>query len=298
MVDRIATFAQSSYISRELMRMQTEYAKTSMQQSTSLKSETFQGISGDSYKLLQYQSNYDVLAAQTENAQSALDKTNQIYANISSMTELIDSMMSDLSSLLSGSDSGSTATLASNTLDELVSLLNGQMGGDYLFGGSVTDTSPVDLSAYVAQTAPSTADTSYYQGTDTLPKVRASDNLTVTYGVTANNSAFEQAIRALKLVIANPSDTASLKEAYNLLKSSSNGVATLQATLSTQASTLNNKISQNTDDMNQLDSMISDIRDSDLSEVTVKITELETQLEAAYSISNKILNLKLSDYLK
>lgn len=298
MVDRIATFTQSGTMTKELMRLQSEYASTSLQESTGLKSQTYQGISKDSFQLLQLQSTYDKLVAQSENAQTALDRVDTMYSKVSSMSELVASMTSELSAALSGLDTGTIADTATLVLNEFSSLLNSQIAGRYLFSGSVTDKAPVDISVLTAVSSPSTADTSYYQGDGYISSVQASDTLSVSYGVTADDPAFEQVIRALQLIISNPSDTVALTESFNLLNDSTTRLANIQASLSTKASTLDSKISENSDDMNLLDSMISNIKDSDLAEVTVKITELETQLEAAYAISTKLLNLKLTDYLR
>ncbi len=297
MVDRIATFAQSGTMARELLRLQTEYSKTSLQQSSSLKSQDYQGISKDSFKLFQLQSSFDKITTQSENAQTALDRVESMYSSVSSISDLISQMSSQVSSAISGGDSGTIADTATSALNELTSLLNTQVAGRYLFGGSVTDTAPVDTSSLPAVTSPSTADTSYYHGDETIASVKASDSLTVSYGVTADDPAFEKVIRALQLVINNPTDQTALTEASDLLNTATTAVSNIGASLSNKASTLDTKISENSDDMNLMDSMISSLKESDLAEVSVKITELSTQLEAAYSISSKLLNLKLTDYL-
>jgi len=284
-------------MARELMRLQTEYAKTSLQQSSSLKSETFQGISEDSYSLLKMQSNYDQLVSESENAQTALDRVDQMYSAVSSMNDLISSMSGALSEAISTANNETIQSTASDALDEFTSLLNTQFSGRYLFSGSATDTTPVDISALSSLSSPTSADTSYYQGDDTIASVKVSSSLDISYGVTANNPAFEKVIRSLQLVVSAPTDSTALKEAYNLLQDATTDVGNIYASLSTKASTLETQISKNTEDMNQLDSMISNVTDSDLATVTVKITELETQLEAAYSISSKLMQLKLSDYL-
>ena len=60
MVGRIATFAQNQTLTQELMRLQSEYSQASLQESTGLKSQTYQGISDDTFEILQFQNNYDL----------------------------------------------------------------------------------------------------------------------------------------------------------------------------------------------------------------------------------------------
>ncbi|MFA7276683.1 MAG: flagellin [Pseudobdellovibrionaceae bacterium] len=298
MVGRIATFAQNQTLTQELMRLQSEYSQASLQESTGLKSQTYQGISDDTFEILQFQNNYDLLAARSENAQTALDRIETMYSSVSSMADVINTVLSDISEALSTNDATALASSSATVLDEVASLLNTQLAGRYLFAGSTTNQAPVDVSLLASTTAPTTADTSYYQGDAYIASVQATESFSLSYGVNANDDSFEKTIRALQLIVSDSGNENSLTEAYNLLREATTGVANIQASLSSKASTLDTKISENSDELNLLDTMISNIKDSDLAEITVKITEMETQLEAAYSISSKILGLKLSDYLK
>lgn len=298
MVGRIATFAQNQTLTQELMRLQSEYSQASLQESTGLKSQTYQGISDDTFEILQFQNNYDLLAARSENAQTALDRIETMYSSVSSMADVINTVLSDISEALSTNDATALASSSATVLDEVASLLNTQLAGRYLFAGSTTNQAPVDVSLLASTTAPTTADTSYYQGDAYVASVQATESFSLSYGVNANDDSFEKTIRALQLIVSDSGNENSLTEAYNLLREATTGVANIQASLSSKASTLDTKISENSDELNLLDTMISNIKDSDLAEITVKITEMETQLEAAYSISSKILGLKLSDYLK
>ena len=66
-----------------------------------------------------------------------------------------------------------------------------------------------------------------------------SDDTTVTYGVTADNSAFEQAMRALNLAANNsPMSDTTLKEALDLATSAVNATAEMQAQLGVASSSI------------------------------------------------------------
>lgn len=301
MVDRIATHAQSLSLARELMRLQSAYATGQVQSSSGLKSDNYQGISTSTQRLLNLESDYSRLTAQSENAQIALDRVNGMYSALQNTMDMVTSAQTMLSAAMSGSglDSDSLTTEAQQALNGVVSNLNTQQAGRYLFGGGVTNSPPVDVtdSSYIAPTSPSLADSSYYQGDSYKAKVQASDNLTVAYGVTADDPAFEKVIRAYNLIINNPGDDAAMNEAYSLFGEAFESLNTMQTTLSNQATTLDRQINQNADDLNLLDSLIGDIKNIDLAEVTVRLTELETQLEASYSLATKLLQLNLHDYL-
>lgn len=301
MVDRIATHAQSQSLARELMRLQTDYAKGLSQQSSGLKSDTYQGIATSTQRLLSLEAEYSRMTSQSEGAQIALDRVNGMYNAVQSMIDMITTARTDISAAISGSGLNASNLQLSmqEAFEGFASNLNMQQGGRYLFGGGITDTAPVDISDadYTAATVPSSSDTAYYQGDNYIAKVQASESLSVSYGITADSPAFEKALRAYNIIVNNPSDETALQEAYQLFDESFEALNDMQTTLSNQASRLDDQINQNADDLNLLDSLISDIKSVDLTEVTVKLKELETQLEASYSLATTLLQLKLSDYL-
>jgi len=302
MVDRIATFLQSTSLAQDLTRLQTQYAKGEEQESSGLVSQNYQGIATSTQRLLNLESQYSTLANQSENAQTALDRVNSMTNAVQSMEDLVTSFTSTLSAAISTTGNSSSSDLsssASQVLQQFASLLNTEQAGRYLFGGGVTDKAPVDLSDpnYTAPTVPSSSNTAYYQGDSRIASVQASDNLTVSYGVTADDSSFEKALRALNLVANNPSDQSALTEAYNLLSNANDGLAAMHSSLATKASTLDTQINDNADDLNLLDNMIGDIKNVDISSLSVKLSQLETQLEASYSLTSSILKLNLANYL-
>jgi flagellin-like hook-associated protein FlgL len=44
--------------------------------------------------------------------------------------------------------------------------------------------------------------------------------------------------------------------------------------------------------------MITDIREVDITEASLRLRQLESQLQASYSVTTRVLDLKLSDYLR
>ena len=305
MVDRVATFTQSQLLNSSNLRIQSKYAQTQMQISSGQKSDSYEGIAQETPRILSLQSDYKKIVTQSENAQTALDRTEVIYDKLGSIAEAGQSLLDDLNAAISstGSDNDTLVEIASQTLEQIVSTLNSQSGGRYIFSGSAVTTTPVSLSDYTGTAPialPSVSNLSYYKGNDYLQSVEVSDGFTVEYGVTADNESFEKLIRSLDLVINN--QTASdpeeaLKEAYTLLGDSLDGIETLKAQTSQDSQTLDRFINDSLTELNLIDSMIADLEEVDLAEVSVRLQELETQLEASYSITTKLLDLKLSDYL-
>lgn len=305
MVDRISSFSQSQSLLSSMMRLQAQYATTQTQVSTEQKSDNYQGLGSDTSDILSLESDYAKLVNQSENTQSALDTTNLIYEKLDSISDIGQSILDDLNATISGTgvSESELADMADNYLDQIVSILNTQVSGRYIFAGSATGTAPVDLDSYTGTagiTLPSTADASYYQGNDYIQSIEVADGYTVEYGITADNEVFENLIRSFDLII-NASTTddsaAALTEAYDLLNSALDELENLKASTSQDSQLFDQFIDDSLTDLNLIDSLIADLTEVDLAEVSVKLTELETQLEASYSVTTKLLNLNLSDYL-
>jgi flagellar hook-associated protein 3 FlgL len=301
MVDRVATYTQSASLMQELMRLQVEYATSTLQESSGLVSDTYTGLGSETQRLLNLESEYSEITSQSENTQVALDRVNIMYDSVGSMLDLLTSALSDLTEALGGTtvDGSYLSAEMQQGMEELSALLNTELNGTYLFAGGAT-AAPVDIDDvdYNLTVDAVTTDTEYYQGSDYVAQVQASSDLIIQYGITADSSGFEKALRAYNLALSDPENDTILTEAYELMSEAFEEINTMQTILSGQATALDRQIDENTETLNLLDNMIGDIKNADLAEVTVKLAELETQLEASYSIATKLLQLNLYDYIK
>jgi flagellar hook-associated protein 3 FlgL len=283
------------------MRLQTKYADVNTQISSGLKSQDYKGIAKDSQYLLAIESSMDKLTTYNANANTTLATVNTMFSTMGRIEELANSMVGDLTAALGGNMVPSTVlqSQASNGMLEVASLLNFRVAGKYIFSGSDTDQQSVDLTdpAWTIQTPPSTANTSYYQGNNTISTVQSSDSLTLAYGVTADNPGFEKLFRAYNLVYNNPTNTAALQEASDLVQSAIDDIANVQGVLATQAKSMEEQMDKNEQDKGYLSELASSIRDIDIPSASVSLTEIQGQLEASYSASVRILNLSLVNYL-
>jgi len=301
MVNRVATYAYTNTLLDSNMRLQSKYADINTQISSGLKSQNYKGISQDSQYLLAVESSIDRLTAYNANANTVSATVNTMYSTMTKVQDLANSMISTLTSALGGNQVPGpvVASAASNALNEMASLLNLNVGGRYIFSGTDIDTKPVDLNdpAWVAQTTPSTANSTYYQGNGSIVSVQTSETMTINYGVVASNPAFEQMLRAFNLALNNPTNPAALQEASTLVQQSVKDVANIQGILSTQAHSIETQIDKNDTDKNYLKELSSNIKETDIPSASVQLTEAQTQLEAAYSASVRVLQLSLTNYL-
>ncbi len=299
---RVATFAASSQMLDAAMRVQARMAEMNLQQASGVKSTDYGGLGRDSKTLIKLETLMSRSKAYSTSIKEASNRIEVMYTSLTSVTDLLSDFRAQITANLSGDADAVSATVLTSAaaayVDELASILNTQYEGRHLFAGSLTETKPIDLTGYIADI--STKSTDYYKGDDIPASVKASSEVTLTYGVTADDSAFEQAIRGLSVLgqSTETPDSDMLKAVYNLLSSALNETTALVSGLSVTSTTLDRMQVQQDRYQNILTANISNVRDVDIAELTVKLKIYDTQLSASYSSLAKIMSINLQDYLR
>ena len=304
MVDRIASFTQTGNLINNNLRLQGKYSESQIQLASGFKSQNYQGVARDSSHLLNLESDYERITQQSENTQIAIDRGEIMFSAIGGIIDNTRQFIADLQITISGFglEGADLVNNAQTNMDRFIGTLNTNLSGRYLFSGSATQTAPADIAAFGGQLfvspGPSTADTGYYQGNNYIQSVEASDGFSVNYGVTADNAAFEKLMRGFDLIITNPTDQDTLVEAYRIMEEGLSDTEILQAVVSQKVQTMDRQINTNLEELNLIDNEIVDIREIDAAEVSIRLKQLETQLEASYSVTTDLINLSLADYIR
>ena len=299
---RVATFSMNQQMLDAALRTQSKLASQQLQESTGLVSTDYAGLGATSRKVINLQVSVSQSQSYSAAATSASGRAMVMSSALSSVTDLITQFRAQLteSSNNLGSGSSTLQETAKQILSEFASQLNTQYEGRYVFAGSATDQKPVDISALPATpSSPTTADTSYYQGNSDITSVRAASEQTIQYGVTADNPAFEKALRALNLVAnATTLDSSTIDEATSLTLSSLDSVLGVQGKLSVDSAAMQRAISNQTDYQDFAKSLGTDLNGVDVAALTAQMSAYDAQLQASYSASAKLSSLNLFDYLK
>lgn len=298
---RVATFALSDQMIAAAMRTQSTMANEQLQEASGVVSPDYGGLGQTSQQVINLQLSVARSQSYIDAAGSADNKIQVMYSAMTSIANLLSNMRATLTGASVSTVTTSVTQSAQQALQDMGSLLNTQYGGEYLFGGSATTSPPVDVSAlaYPAAGTPSSASTSYYNGNHDTASVRVSDNDVVPYGVTADNPAFEQGLRALNLVANNsPLSSATLQEALNLVTSAITAVSGVQAGLGLASSTIEAASTNQADYQNFAKTFGGNLTNVDVAAVTAQISTYDAQLTASYSAISKIQGLSLVDYLR
>jgi flagellar hook-associated protein 3 FlgL len=302
MVMRVATFALSDQMVAGALRAQATMANLQVQESSGLKSETLGGYGPDARQVINLQVSVTRAQSYVDSATLTDSKVQVMYSAVGSMVNVITQLRTQLSAATNGSSTGAASAISSaqQMLLQMGSLLNTQYDGQYVFSGARTSTAPVDLSTFASGAgSTTTADTSYYRGDAEISAVRVSDDETVSYGVTADNSGFEQVMRVLKFV-ANSSSLSSsdITEALDLASNALSATSTVQARLSSAASQIESASALQSDYMSFAQTLASDLTGVDVAAVTAQLSTYQAQLTASYSAIAKIQGLNLASYLR
>jgi len=303
MTMRVATFAASQQMIAAALQSQAKMTEMQIQQASGVTSTDFGGYGSQSREIVNLQ--VSVVRAQSyiDTATQVGSKVEVMYSAVGSMADLLSDFRSTLTaaSNAASTDSSSVIQSAQNALDQMAALLNTQYGAKYLFGGARTDAAPVDVSTavYPAATVPSSADTSYYQGDGQIATARVSDTQLVSYGVTADDPAFEQALRAMNL-IANATSLSSdtLTEALDLVSSATDAIGIVQSQIANAASSIERASAFQSDYQLYAQTLASDLTSVDVAAVTAALSTYQAQLTASYSAIATVQGLNLASYLR
>jgi flagellar hook-associated protein 3 FlgL len=302
MIMRVATFALSDQMITQALRTQSIMANEQVQESSGLKAQDFAGYGADAQHVINLQVSVTRAQSYIDAATLTDSKVQVMYSAVGSMTDIVTQLRSQLSAATTDNSTAKSSLImsAQQMLQEIGSLLNTQYDGAYVFGGARTAAEPVDLSSFSSGAGSLTAgDTTYYKGDDEIASVRVSGDQTVAYGVTADNSAFEQVMRALKFV-ANASSLSStdISDTLNLASTALDDVTTVQEKLSSAASQIEAAKSQQSDYKSYVETLASDLTSVDVAAVTAQLSTYQSQLTASYSAIAKIQGLDLASYLR
>lgn len=299
-MNSVSTFGLNSLLLNTSQRLQSAAASAEVQEASGLVGQTYGDLGSKSQQLISLQTEVSQATTWSSNAETAGNRVQAMYSAVGSMVDLLTSLRSTISSALSANDGSTLNSSGQGVLTDLASLMNTQQAGLYLFSGGDTGTAPVDVGnpPYAAATSTSTVDTSYYQGDDSVASVRVSGSETISYGVTADNSAFEEALRVANVAAnVSTSDTTTLQNLYDLATQAITDLTSVQGQLSVDAGRFSDIQQQQTVYISFVQSLADNIDSVDTAAVATKVSAYQTQLEASYSAIAMMDKTHLVNYL-
>lgn len=305
---RVANLAQNQLIQSYIADTQARLQSTQIQVTTGQKALRYAGIADQANTLINLESTNARTKQYVANNAIVASRLNAMDTSLAQLTDIATKLKTLLVNANNGNDASQMGInqQASNLLSQAAGLLNSKFGDTYLFGGTRTDTPPVDLNAagYSApgSTYPSNIDTGYYQGDSTKLVARAGDNFDVSYGVTANQNGFEELIRSLQLTATattSPTiDHARLTEALSVVNSAVQDLPTIRAGIGAAGNAIDQANNEHNTLSTYLEQNITDIKAVDVPSALTQLSSDQTLLQAAYTTIVKLSGLSLASFMR
>lgn len=304
---RVANYAQHLLTLSYTMRTQGSVAERQIEIASGKRAQQYSSIASDSSQLV----NIERAVARTEqfthNIDRALTRLGIMESSVATLVQRATEVLAIMSSAISGENINDVPLqeFAATFLAEAESLLNTQHADRYLFAGSRTDSPAVDLTdpLYTPQAGlPGvfTADFDYFQGDTLQLSVRADETFETVYGITADETAFEEMLRALSYMdyAGANLDVTVLQQAFSMMKSAVDGLSDIRGRIGASSKVLEATKDGHQDYLTYSTNLVSTLEDVDVAEATTRLAQDEVQLKASYLSLSRISELSLLQYLR
>ncbi len=297
---RVTQLSQQIQTLSHILDSQKRIRDASIQIATGVISQTFTGISDEATHLVSLEglkTRFDQLEKNNTVIESRMERMDQaISAIFDAVTELRNLVIQRVNDA-----SGSSVPLAAvgqNLLDVVAGQLNAKENGRFLFSGTLTKTAPV-IFPVPDPTTFGTPDATYYQGNAVELTVRIDDTITIKYGMTADRTAFQDSIAAMKAAIQGDStnNTALLNTSLTLADSALAALAGYRAEIGSDLSTIELAKQRNEDFQLFVEQSISNIVNVDIPSAITRLTSDQTILQASFLSLSRVGSLSLVNFL-
>lgn len=309
---RVATAAENNLTLYYMQLNQSAESNLNAEISTGDTAQTYSQIAPQAAQLEQYRT-------EVSQQQGFINTINTVSTSMQTMAQSLQQILSQVqgfeSTLANDAYNQAQPTIqaqAQTLLTQVAGYLNTQGVSGYLFGGTNTSTPPVDLTN-LPQGAAATLTTAvggppssngYYTGGANIPPVQIDTQVSVNYGVTADNPAFEQIIRVLNFIAQNgpfnstsAADQADVTQAGQMLTNATQSLTGIAGNLALQQAQINTAETVHQSTVNIAQNGISNIVTANQATAITQLQDLETQMEASYTATSQIQKLSLVNYL-
>jgi len=315
-ISRVSDLSQSQMLIAELTKANQAEAQAELQVSSGKKAQTFADIAHQTGVLF---SAKQVLDRNDHYTQTATELAQRLGTQASALGDLdtaASTLTQNVTDALANGSGLSLMNQINAVFQEATSALNTQVNGQYIFGGTRTDTPPVNISninGLVTGTPPAQTPVpiaSIFDNNNQTLSAVVNDGITISYGMTASSLSTQlmTAIQTIKQFNdTNPDGPfgPNLTQAQTAFLTSQ--IANLKqiATDITTQTAQNGIVQQQVDAVSkQLSSMkvqatqfVSDIEDADLPTALSQLQQDQLQLQASARMAANIGQISLLNFL-
>lgn len=305
---RVSSFGHNQVLINGLLQNQARLFEVQQQINTGKKSEEFRGFAREAETLLSARS----LKTRTEGYLTAVgDVKRKLDSNdlqLNAMRNAADNLHESIINIIAQDKAVAFNENLEQALTVILTALNTQVAGNFIFAGSRSDTRPVNASTVAdLMAAPTVAD--LFQNDDKKLSVKVTDGVDIEYGLLASDIAQDllTSIRALadfNAGVNGPVEGDLTDTQRSFLKTEMANLVAATERLQSYVSVnglRQNRLDALGDDLdankNFLEIFISDIEDVNLAEAITRANNDQLALEASYQVVGRLSKLSLLNYL-
>ncbi|WKW50647.1 flagellar hook-associated family protein [Rhodomicrobium lacus] len=174
---------------------------------------------------------------------------------------------------------------------------------------SASSITPADMTSFLSGDFSALFDdaswsSNWSNASSTRGTARISDGQTVTTSVSANEEAFRQLAEAYTMIsdlgldnLNSGTQQTVIAAALDKVNSAMAGISGMQSTLGVSQSQITSTNERLTTEKKLVDNWSSELGDSDPTEASTKLAQLQTLLDTSYALTNRIYSLSLVSYI-
>jgi flagellar hook-associated protein 3 FlgL len=300
MGDRISTYSIHRNAVSEFTRLQSDFAKIQQQISSGQKAATFTELGNDLTAVANLQNSITGAAKFVDNNKVVATRLTTMDLALQQMQQVASDLKSNLVIANSSGEVFDIRAFADNALQQVQDNLNVKSNGRSLFAGGKTTQDAVGDLRFVSNILNDEPSANYYQGDDLVFSTQASENLTLDYGVKANDPVFQNLISALHMAaqFGETRNNADYQQADVYLNNALDGLISVRGGVNTDRISLETANAQHNRFSDQLTIVLNDKTGVDIVEATIRSSQTEATLSASLQTFARISKLSLADFLR
>ena len=297
---RVSQLAQQTLTLNNVLDAQQRIQEAQIQIATGVKSLSYAGIPGGANRLVSLESlqiRFEQFSRNNTVIDARLQRMEQSVSTIfDSMSEVRRLLIQRINA--TAGDDVPLAAVAKNLLDVVAGQLNAKENGRFLFAGTKTTTQPVQIPVPDPAVF-GTPEANYYQGDSIELTTRVDDSITISYGMTADRAAFQDAIASLKAAIQGDAtgNSTLLDQALALAGRAIDNLAGFRAEIGADLDTIQRADQRNGDFLVFIEGTITDILAVDIPAAVTRLASDQTILQASFMTLARVGSLSLVNFL-
>ena len=306
-IDRVATNSQSQYLLSQIMAAENKMNTTQAQVTSGDVSSQYSGYGDKTAVMEATRSAANRTTAYQTATTNALTQVNEQDSQLSSLSDLANSLRTAITTALANNDGSTLMTTAQGIFDQASQILNTKdANGNYLYGGDNNTVAPVAISDMSDLASPATASGAFQNGS-TPSSVMVADGQTVQTGVLASDVGTQLMATLKSLVDLNNSGALGT----DLTTAQQTALSTAVGSAADAATAINNVAAQNGNSYNQLEdasanqttmstlytNFVSNIQDVDMPTAISQLNQDQVALQAAVQVTAQLGQISLLNYL-